>query len=74
VEQLIKRVGTVEDRVWRHEEVLSNHGARLASLETSRDNERARHSSTPAWIYGSISAFVGLATLLFTLYLAGVRP
>ncbi len=64
----------IESRVWKHEETLSDHGAKLASLETSRDNEKTRRSSTPAWIFGTISAAVSLAALLFNLYLAGLKP
>lgn len=67
VEQLDRRVGVVEQRIWEHE-------GRISSLESYRDNDRARHSSTPVWVFSSISAFVGVATLLFSLYLAGVRP
>ncbi len=55
--------------------VLMNHEGRIASLESSRDNDRARHASTPAWIFGVTAALVGLGSLLLNLLVQfGGRP
>ena len=48
-------------------EILMHHEGRLAALEAHRDNERARHASTPAWLFGVISAAVALGSLLLNL-------
>ena len=64
----------MEAKIWELQKTQWNNIARLTSLETSRDNERVRHSSTPAIVLGTISAFVALAGFLFNLYLAGLRP
>jgi hypothetical protein len=56
------------------QKVQWNNVARITSLETSRDNDRTRHSSTPAWIFGTIAATVSVAGFLFNLYLAGLKP
>ena len=56
-------------------EVLMQHEGRLAALEAHRDNERARHASTPAWLFGAIAAAVGLGSLLLNLLVQfGGRP
>lgn len=46
---------------------LMNHEGRISSLESFRDNERARHASTPAWLFGVIAAAFGLGSLLLNL-------
>ncbi len=48
-------------------ETLMRHEGRLSSLEAFRDNERTRHASTPAWVFGVISAAVALGSLLLNL-------
>lgn len=55
-------------------EKLFDFESRLSSLEAWQDNERAKISTAPAWLFGILSACVGIATLLFNLYLAGGRP
>lgn len=55
--------------------VQMNHEGRIASLESSRDNDRARHASAPAWIFGVVAAAVGLGSLLLNLLVQfGGRP
>lgn len=55
--------------------VLMNHEGRISSLESSRDNDRARHASTPAWVFGVVAAAVGLGSLLLNLIVQfGGRP
>lgn len=64
----------MEEKIWEIQKTQWNNIARLTSLETSRDNDRTRHSSTPAWIFGTIAATVSIAGFLFNVYLAGLRP
>jgi hypothetical protein len=52
---------------------MSDLKSRVASLETWRDNQEARHSNTPAWVFGTISAAVAVLSLLLNLWLAGGR-
>lgn len=68
------RIGRLEARQWEQQEQISRLESRMSSLETSRDNERTRHATTPAWLFGIISAGIGLVMLLLNLYLAGLRP
>lgn len=69
-----QRIGRLEAQVWDIQKVQWNNVARITSLETSRDNERTRHASTPSWLFGAISAAVAIMALLFNLYLAGLKP
>lgn len=71
---LERRVTALEARSWTQQSEIAGLAGRVSSLETSRDNERARHSSTPAWVFGAISAAVAITALLFNLFLAGARP
>lgn len=64
----------IEAQLYELQKTQWNNIARLTSLETSRDNDRTRHSSTPAWIFGTIAATVSIAGFLFNLYLAGLKP
>jgi hypothetical protein len=64
----------IEATLYELQKTQWNNVARITSLETSRDNDRTRHSSTPAWIFGTIAATVSIAGFLFNLYLAGLRP
>jgi hypothetical protein len=64
----------IESQIFELQKTQWSNVARIASLETSRDNERTRHSSTPAWIFGTIAAAVSIASFLFNLYLSGVKP
>lgn len=75
--------GGFDENAWRNriesqlldlQKTQWNNVARITSLETSRDNDRTRHSSTPAWIFGTIAATVSIAGFLFNLYLAGLKP
>lgn len=70
----IERIKRLEEIQWEQQREIAKHDSRISSLETSRDNERTRHSSTPAWVFGTISAAVSIAVLLFNLYLAGLKP
>lgn len=55
--------------------VLMNHEGRIAKIESTLDNERARHASAPAWIFGVTAALVGLGSLLLNLLVQfGGRP
>lgn len=92
MEQLIRRVDRVEERIEANEakveakfavndarylvllEVISEVKVDVSSLKAFRDNERAKHSSQPTWLFGTISAAISIAALLFNLYLAGLRP
>lgn len=71
MEQLISRVGQIEQRVWKHDDILSDHGARLASLETSRDNDNARHTKTPQVIYWIIAGSISGISVLLQLWAMG---
>lgn len=64
----------IETQLYELQKTQWNNIARLTSLETSRDNDRTRHSATPAWIFGTIAATVSIAGFLFNLFLAGLRP
>lgn len=64
----------MEMKLYEIEKTQWNNVARITSLETSRDNDRTRHSSTPAWVFGIISAAVSIMGFLFNLYLAGLKP
>lgn len=64
----------IEGQLYELQKTQWNNIARLTSLETSRDNDRTRHSSTPAWIFGTIATAVSIAGFLFNLYLAGLKP
>lgn len=68
------RIALIEQRQWEQQQDLADHGSRIASLETSRDNEKTRHASTPAWVLGLLSIAIAAAGLLLNLYLAGLRP
>lgn len=64
-----------EDWEMQHlREQVYDHEGRISSLETWRDNERAKHASTPTWIFGVVAAIISGATLALNLWLAGVRP
>ena len=69
-----QRLTRLEAQIWEMQKVQWNNVARITSLETSRDNDRTRHSSTPAWVFGTIAATVSIAGFLFNLYLAGLKP
>lgn len=69
-----ERLSRLEIRQWTQQEEISKLDSRVSSLETSRDNEKARHASTPAWVFGILSVGIAAAGLLFNLYLAGLRP
>ena len=84
MEQLIRRVDRAEERLdqvdARHYAAKDNFNERflimereISSLKAFRDNTIAKHSSAPAWLFGSISAAVSIAALLFNLYLAGIK-
>lgn len=47
--------------------IAMNHEGRIASLESFRDNERAGHANTPAWLFGIIAAAVSIASLVINL-------
>lgn len=64
----------IEATLYELQKTQWNNIARITSLETSRDNDRTRHSSTPAWVFGIISAAVSIMAFLFNLYLSGMRP
>lgn len=68
------RIGRLEARQWEQQEQIARLDSRMSSLETSRDNERTRHATTPAWLFGVLSVGLALVTLLLNLYLAGLRP
>lgn len=68
------RIGRIEARQWEQQQEIAILNSKIASLETSRDNDRTRHSGTPAWIFGVLSVGIAAAGLLFNLYLAGLRP
>ena len=72
-----KRGGAVtpETEVAELRAIAMDHEGRIASLESFRDNERTRHASTPAWLFGAIAAFVSIVTLLLSLLTQiGGRP
>lgn len=64
----------IEAKLYELERAQWTDSARIASLETTRDNEQTRRSSTPARVFAAISAAVAVASFLFNLYLAGLRP
>lgn len=70
----LDRIARVEQRQWEQQQDIAKHDNRLSSLETARDNERTRHASTPAWVFGILSVAIAAAGLLLNLYLAGLRP
>jgi hypothetical protein len=54
------RIGRIETRQWEQQQEIAILNSKIASLETSRDNERTRHASTPAWIFGVLSIGIAL--------------
>ena len=66
---------STERDIERLEDRSMDHEKRITGLESFRDNERARHASTPTWIFGVIAAAVGVASLIINLVVHfGVRP
>lgn len=68
------RINRLEARLWEQQQNIARLDSRLSSLETSRDNEKTRHATTPAWVFGVLSVGIAAAGLIFNLYLAGLRP
>lgn len=61
---------TLEPQVDMLRKELSDLSQRVAKLEAWRDNEVAKSANAPAWLFGAISAIVGLLMLLLNFYLA----
>jgi hypothetical protein len=68
------RITHVEQRQWDLQQEISKIENRVSSLETTRDNARARVSTTPAWVFGTIAAIISVASFLLNLWMAGMRP
>ena len=53
-------------------EQVYDHEGRITRLETWRENQQARHSATPVWVFGVFGAITALASTLISLYTAGL--
>ena len=56
-----------EREIERLQDTDKDHERRITALEAFRDNERARHASTPTWLFGVIAAVVSIASLIINL-------
>jgi hypothetical protein len=70
---LVRRVNRLERRDDERGAEISELRATVSGLKAWRDNERVRHSNTPAWLFGTIAAVVSVGALVAQLWIASLQ-
>lgn len=71
VTDLQHRITRLERRQDEQTRELGGVRADVSALKSWREEMRARHSNTPAWIFGALSVVGSLIWMGITLYLSG---
>jgi hypothetical protein len=71
--QLRNELATVDSRQsQRLSDVKDELTLRIEKIETWVENQRARHASTPVWLFGLFGMLGTTVSILVSLYMAGV--
>ena len=62
----------LRDQIWQLHEDLGRVKIDVAAINTWRENEIGKHASFPTWLFGILSTLISVASVLISLYMAGV--